>query len=114
MKISQPVPELPVPDVVEAQRHYRDQFGFRIDWYNEEGRIGAVSCGDCAIFFRAPSKPLHPSVFWVFTEELDQTFAEVSKLGAGIVDPPSDKPWGLRQFTLRDRYGNIFHFHHDI
>ncbi|WP_299410837.1 hypothetical protein [uncultured Roseobacter sp.] len=51
MKIDQPTPELPVINVREAQEYYRDKLGFEIAWFNEEGRIGAVSHGKCAIFF---------------------------------------------------------------
>jgi len=49
MKISQPTPELPVPDVRVAQEYYRDVLGFEIAWHNEDGKIGAVAYGDCAI-----------------------------------------------------------------
>ena len=42
MKMSQPTPELPVPNVREAQEYYRDKLGFEIAWYNEEGSIGAA------------------------------------------------------------------------
>lgn len=114
MKMSQPTPELPVPDVRKAQEYYRDRLGFEISWYNEEGRIGAVAHGDCAIFFRESAEPARTSVFWVFSEAVDDAFAELSRLGAEIVEPPSDKPWNLRQFTLRDAFGNTFHFFHDL
>lgn len=114
MKMSQPAPELPVPNVREAQEYYRDRLGFEIAWHNEEGRIGAVAHGDCAIFFRESSDDIRPSVFWVFNEDVDQAHAELLGLGADVLGPPVDKPWGLRQFTVRDAFGNLFHFFHDI
>lgn len=113
MKMSQPIPELAVPSVRKAQEYYRDRLGFEIAWYNEQGRIGAVALGDCAIFFREASQTHDPSVFWVFSEDVDATHAELNRLGADILGPPVDEPWGLRQFTIRDAYGNLFHFHHD-
>jgi uncharacterized glyoxalase superfamily protein PhnB len=33
--------------------------------------------------------------------------------GANIVEPLEKKPWGLRQFTVKDLDGNLFYFHHD-
>lgn len=63
MKMSQPVPELPVPNVREAQEYYRDVLGFEIAWYNEGGRIGAVSHGECVIFFRESTERRDPSIF---------------------------------------------------
>ncbi|WP_253913148.1 hypothetical protein [Pseudoruegeria sp. HB172150] len=39
---------------------------------------------------------------------------EEGRIGADIVDPIADKPWGLRQFTVKDLNGNLSHFHHDL
>ena len=114
MKISQPTPELPVPNVREAQEYYRDRLGFEIAWYNEEGHIGAVAHGDCAIFFRESSEKLSPGVFWFFTECVDEAYLELNRLEADILQPPVNTPWGLRQFTVRDAYGNLFYFFHDL
>lgn len=114
MRISQPTPALPVRDVKAAQEYYRDHFGFQIEWRHDEGHIGAVSHGECTIFFRESDEPIHPAIFWVFVEDVDAAYAELKTLGAEIVEPIEDKPWGLRQFTVRDLNNNRFHFHHDI
>ena len=114
MKIAQPTPELPVRHVETAQAYFRDRLGFEIAWHHKEGRIGAVSHGDCAIFFREAQGAIHPGTFWIFTEDVDEAFSELSKRGADIVDPIEDKPWGMRQFSVQDFNGNKFHFHHDI
>ncbi len=114
MKISQPTPELPVPNVREAQEYYRDKLGFEIAWCYEDGSIGAVAHGDCAIFFRETAEKISLSVFWVFTEYVDESHSELVRLGADVLERPCDKPWGLRQFTVRDAYGNLFYFFHDL
>jgi uncharacterized glyoxalase superfamily protein PhnB len=49
----------------------------------------------------------------VFAENLDATYQELQALGANIVQPLEEKPWGLRQFTVEDLDGNRFYFHHD-
>lgn len=113
MRISQPTPALPVRDVRVAQEYYRDKLGFEIKWHHQEGRIGGVSHGDCAIFFRESDEPLHPAIFWVFVEDVDGAHAELKALGANVVEPLEDKPWGLRQFTIHDLHDNRFHFFHD-
>lgn len=114
MKIAPPTPELPVPDVKAAQNYYRDYFGFEINWFHEDGRIGAVSHGPCALFFRESKNDLHPATFWIFAEDVDAAYAELQKRGADIIQPIANMPWGLRQFSVRDLNGYIFHFHHDI
>ena len=110
--IGQPVPELPVTDVERAQQHYRDALGFEIGWL-DPGEIGAVSRGNVAIFLRKTTPPFEAAVHWVFAEDIDATYNELKSLGANIVEPLEKKPWGLRQFTVKDIDGNRFYFHHD-
>jgi uncharacterized glyoxalase superfamily protein PhnB len=111
--IDRPVPELPVADVERAQQYYRDTLGFEIVWLYPNKEIGAVSRGTVAIFFRKRDPPFEPAVHWVFAKDVDATYDEFKSLGANIVEPLEDKPWGLRQFTLDDLDGNRFYFHHD-
>jgi predicted enzyme related to lactoylglutathione lyase len=111
--LAPPVPELPVVDVERAQRHYRDALGFEIGWLYPTKEIGAVSRGDVAIFFRKKDLPFEPSVHWVFADDIEASYEELQSLGAHIVEPLERKPWGLRQFTVKDLDGNLFYFHHD-
>ena len=113
MKLAQTVPELPVSDVESAQAYFRDRFGFKVEWLYPGGELGAVSHGDCAIFFRRTAGPIHPGTFWIFSEDVDVAYQDLKKRGANIVDDIEDKPWGLRQFTVEDRDGNVFYIHHD-
>jgi predicted enzyme related to lactoylglutathione lyase len=110
--IGQPVPELPVTDVERAQQHYRDALGFEIGWL-DPGEIGAVLRGNVAIFLRKTTPPFEAAVHWVFAEDIEATYNELKSLGANIVEPLEKKPWGLRQFTVKDIDGHRFYFHHD-
>jgi uncharacterized glyoxalase superfamily protein PhnB len=112
-QIGQPVPELPVIDVERAQQHYRDRLGFEIGWLYSTKEIGAVSRGNVAIFFRKRKPPFEPAVHWVFADDIDASYHELKSSGANIVEPLEQKPWGLRQFAVRDLDGNLFYFHHD-
>jgi uncharacterized glyoxalase superfamily protein PhnB len=111
--IGQPVPELPVVDVERAQEHYRDALGFEIGWLYPGKEVGAVFRGNVAIFFRKKTPPFDPAIHWVFAENIDASYDALKLSGAKIVDPLEKKPWGLRQFTVQDLDGNLFHFHHD-
>jgi predicted enzyme related to lactoylglutathione lyase len=111
--LGHPVPELPVVDVEQAQQHYRDALGFEIGWLYPDKEIGAVSRGKVAIFFRKRKPPFEPAVNWVFAEDVDASYQELTASGAKIVEPLERKPWGLRQFTVQDLDGNLFYFHHD-
>jgi uncharacterized glyoxalase superfamily protein PhnB len=111
--LAPPTPELPVEDVERAQQHYRDALGFEIQWLYPGGELGAVSRGDVAIFFRKRNRPFEPAIHWIFAAEIDATYEELRSLGARIVEPLEQKPWGLRQFTVDDIDGNRFYFHCD-
>ncbi len=108
-----PTPELPVADVERAQQHYRDALGFEIGWLYPDKEIGAVSRDKAVIFFRKRTPPFEPAVHWVFAEDIDASYQELKSSGANIVEPLERKPWGLRQFTIKDLDGNLFYFHHD-
>ena len=111
-KFAPPVPELPVADVERAQQHYRDTLGFAIAWLEPGKDIGAVVRGNVTIFFRKRTLPFEPTVHWIFAEEIDATYQELQSSGANIVDPLELKPWGIRQFTVKDGDGHLFYFHH--
>ena len=111
--IGQPVPELPVADVEQAQQYYRDVLGFDIGWIYPGNEIGSVSRGNAIIFFRRRQEPFEPAVQWIFAANIDATYEELRSSGSKIVAPLEKKPWGLRQFTVEDLDGNRFHFHCD-
>jgi hypothetical protein len=112
--IGPPVPELPVADVELAQQHYRDTLHCEISWLYPDKGIGAVSHGFMGpIFFRKRKPPFEPAVHWVFAEDIEASYQELQSSGANIVEPLERKPWGLRQFTVKDLDGNILYFHHD-
>jgi uncharacterized glyoxalase superfamily protein PhnB len=107
------VPELPVADVELAQQHYRDALGFEVGWLYPDKGIGSVSRDEAVIFLRRRELPYEPAIHWVFAKDIDATYQELKLSGANIVDPLEKKPWGLRQFTVRDLDGNLFYFHCD-
>jgi uncharacterized glyoxalase superfamily protein PhnB len=112
--IGQAVPELPVADVERAQRHYRDALGFTIGWVTPEKDLGAVSRGNAVIFLRRRMVPFEAAIHWIFAEDVDALYLELQASGADIAEALANKPWGMRQFSVRDADGNLFHFHHEI
>ena len=112
-KIGHPVAELPVEDVERAQAHFEAAFGFQREWILESKELGAVSRGDVAIFLRRRETPFESTTHWIFAEDLEATYRELRDMGANIVEPLETKPWGLRQFAVRDLDRNLFYFHHD-
>nr|AGS49510.1 hypothetical protein [uncultured bacterium esnapd7] len=46
----------------------------------------------------------------VWVSDVDEHFARASAGGAQIVQPLTDKPWGLRQYLVRDLEGHLWEF----
>ena len=111
MKLNQPVPELPVSDVEQAQQYYCKYFGCAVEWLYPTKEIGAVSNGNTALFFRKRAGAFQPAVNWVFCVNVDESYQQLKSSGANIVEDIEDKPWDMRQFTVHDLDGNVFYFH---
>jgi uncharacterized glyoxalase superfamily protein PhnB len=41
------------------------------------------------------------------TKDLDDAFARMEKGGAEVVQEPTEQPWGVRDFAVRDPAGNL-------
>jgi len=106
-----PVGELPVADVERAQAYYRDVLGFVVGWLEPDKGMGSVSRDKAVIFLRRREGSFEPVVHWVYSEDIEASYAEMQGVGAKIVDPLELKPWGIRQFTVADLDGNLFYFH---
>ena len=122
MKLSPPVPEIPVASVETAIAYYVETLGFRQDWGDEEGGIAGISRDDCRLFltnasFRQVIPNPGPIVIWLNLSscaEVDALFAEWHAAGAHILSPPADKPWLLREFLAADPDGNLLRVFHDF
>ncbi len=114
MSLGQPVAEIPVRDLATARAWYAEVLGFETRWIRAEAGLAGMALGDSVLFLREVAGPVTPLTFWVFAEDVDAMYRLVTERGGEIVDPLSDKPWGMRQFTLRDPQGHLFHVHHDL
>ena len=103
------IPELQVPDVVTALQWYRDVLGYRIEGQTENV-FGSVLRGRANIYLRQSDELRQTTYYWVFVDEVDELCQSFRERGATILEPPADKPWGYRQFTLEDLNGYRFYY----
>jgi uncharacterized glyoxalase superfamily protein PhnB len=99
-------PQLPVADVARVQAYYRDVLGCRIAWTWGNG-YGAVLNDEVRIFFSREDKPQAGSWMCIFVEDADALYAQYRARGAEIVEPIESKPWGMREFTVKDLDGHF-------
>ena len=122
---TQPIIPLRVyEDMEAAQRFLVDVFGFkrgRLD-RDPKGRPvhAEVSIGDCVIWIHrvdpphglvsARSLPAQPGGLVVFVEDVDAHYRHAMSAGAKIDSPPTDQPYGQREYSARDPEGNLWYF----
>ena len=103
-------PQLPVRDVAEAQRYFRDVLGFEIAWTRGDA-FGAVQGGKTEIFVSKSERP-ETATLCVLVDDAESLLAIYRERGAKIVEPLQTKPWGVREFTVEEPNGHRFRIGH--
>jgi uncharacterized glyoxalase superfamily protein PhnB len=108
------VPVLPAADVDAALAYYRDTLGFSVEGRHQNDRgdvvFGSVLCGKANFYLAKTPGSITPLRCFVFVDgDVDALCQAFASRGATIVEQPEDKPWGYRQFTLRDVNGHLLH-----
>ena len=98
---------LAVPDLARSARFYQDVLGFEVReigdpgwrmYLKDECRIMAGECPDAT----PPAELGDHSYFGYFVvSDVDQCYREAVGLGAEVLKPLRDEPWGMREFALR-------------
>ena len=108
----QGAPVLHVPDVAAAAAFYRDVLGFTWDFGDETYAV--VWRDNSAIHFvKDESGPRGVHLFqWV--KNVDAFYREIVDRGATVASPPTDRPYGIREFGVLDINGVALVFGQDI
>ena len=110
-KLSRIAPELPVADLHASIAYYEQQLGFRVVAQMSVGDYAIVERDDIAIhLFKNDAGHCSPVGIHIFTEDLDALHAELQQRGARVSQGIERKPWGNRDFRVRDDSGNEIKF----
>jgi predicted enzyme related to lactoylglutathione lyase len=97
---------LAVPDLERSATYFRDALGFRLQW-PEGGGWQLASRGEVRVMMghcpdeMAPSATGDHSYFGYLTvDNVDALHNEFVGRGALILQPPADKPHGMREFLV--------------
>jgi len=106
------IPELPYEDVAQASDWLCRAFGFR-----ERLRIGdhraQLVFGDGAVILTS-RKPTQRADVLVRVGDADRHHEQAKRSGARILQPPTDHPYGERQYTAEDLGGHVWTFSQSI
>ena len=125
MKVERLIPILNVSNIVESFAWF-EKLGWHKGWdWGDPPTFGGVSCGNVEIFLcqggqgsRGGPMPQHAGdddtggvwMFWFLDSpaEVDATHELALKHGLTVTWPPTDEPWGVREFHLRHPDGHTF------
>ena len=107
------IPVVGYPDVAEASDWLCEAFGF-----TERLRIGEhraqLLFGDGAVIVTELGEHSGPSTVQVRVEDADAHHERAAGAGARILNPPTDYPYGERQYSAEDPGGHRWTFSQSI
>jgi catechol 2,3-dioxygenase-like lactoylglutathione lyase family enzyme len=106
---------LSVNDVSAAVEFYTQKLGFVLAFTEgDPPTFAGVKLGDAQIFLtHGTPSPQGCSVYFV-VGDADELYEFQRGNGVEIAEPPSDKPYGIRDYTVHDRDGYALRFGHHI
>ncbi|HEV7427398.1 MAG TPA: VOC family protein [Thermoanaerobaculia bacterium] len=103
---------LAMSDIPAALDFYTTKLGFRlaITWGDPPNFAGVNLGGNVQIFLRQGTPDPNGSVVFFIVDAVDDLYEFHSANGADTAEAPSDKPWHIRDYTVRDLDGNYLVF----
>ncbi|HEX4125231.1 MAG TPA: GNAT family N-acetyltransferase [Tepidisphaeraceae bacterium] len=105
---------LAVSSVVETVRYYREVLGFQGQWlWGDPPTFGGLSWGKAQIMLcQQPelASKVEGHQHWFSCDEISELHDRHRATGAEIVSAIEDKPWGQREYTVRDINGYHLRF----
>ena len=99
----QGAPVLHVPDVEATARYYRDVLGFT--WDFGDATYSVVWRDNSAVHFVKDDRSPNGVHLFQWVRDVDAYHDEVAGRGAEVLSGPTDRPYGLRELSVRDING---------
>jgi uncharacterized glyoxalase superfamily protein PhnB len=106
------MPEMPVRDVRAAVEHYRDVLGFDGDYVYGDNPVYAIVKRDgtrLALLNARDSDPGDGRCY-IFVDGIEEYFQKVKSAEADIIIELGTRPYGMKDFAVRDLDGNRLAF----
>ena len=109
-RLARIAPEIPVSDLSRSTEYYETKLGFRVAMWMPDGAYAVVERDDVAIHLFHDASAAAPVSIHVFTDGLDELYAELVQRGANLTEQIANRPWGCRDFRVLDDSGNTIKF----
>ncbi|WP_276374857.1 VOC family protein [Chryseolinea sp. H1M3-3] len=112
-QIHSTVPVISTDDIEKSLAYYQHVLGFAFDFqYGDPPVYAGVHSGNAEIYFtHSPAlvkflrdQSFHPDIF-IWINDADYLFKLHVQNGAEVIEPLSNRPWGARQYVVRDING---------
>ena len=107
------IPEIPYANIDQAADWLCKTFGFKKRLQIGNHRF-QLSFGDNSIVAIEGNASNPSFAVMVHVEEVDRLYEQAKSMGARIIHPPADYPFGERQFTVEDIGGHRWTFSQTI
>lgn len=108
------IPVLSYDDVPSAVEWLCRAFGFREHLRIGDHRVQLLVGDDGAVVARDGGGTPGGHSVMIRVEDVDRHHEQASAAGATITNPPTDYPYGERQYTVRDPAGHVWTFTQSI
>lgn len=108
-------PKLAVSDVLAAAEFYTKRLGFSPGFtWGDPPTLAGVNLGNESVHLaQGTPNPQGCSIYFVIGDA-DELYEFQRANGVEIIGAPGDRPWGLRDYTIRDLYGYELAFGHRL
>jgi uncharacterized glyoxalase superfamily protein PhnB len=100
--------------VAATIKFYREKLGFTKDWvWDDPPTYGGVQWADVDLMFHLNpelAKNVEGHQHYFFVKGVDDLYARHQQNGVSIISPLERKPWGQREYTVRDPNGYHLRF----
>ena len=100
---------LPVPDLARSLAFYRDLLGLDVGYTSES--MAELPTAGLVLDEEAGFTPSDVAVtVGLRVDDVDSVFTHLDARGVPVAEPPTDRPWGVRNFYITDPDGYVIEF----
>ena len=104
-----------VPDVLAAVDFYTNKLGFTLAFtWGTPPAFAGVNLGQVQIFLEQGTPAPQGCAVYFVVDDADALFEFQRANGARVIQPPDDRPWGLRDYSVADLHGYRLTFGHHL
>jgi catechol 2,3-dioxygenase-like lactoylglutathione lyase family enzyme len=108
-------PGFVVKDILAAADFYKNKLGFRLDFtWGEPAEFAALTLGKISVHLLKGEEKSGKGFAYFAVENVDEVYQFHKDNGVEIVELIANKPYDMRDYYIRDLYGNILGFGHYI